>query len=85
MCGETRILRDMCAGKHSSLGNTYHWNTGVCDPENSQRASHKRVGYVRLDCKFSEYEAHTDRLDSDELIIKYNIHLLITATSEGTR
>ena len=24
---ETRIPRDMCAGKHASLGNTYHWNT----------------------------------------------------------
>ena len=28
MCGETRIPRDMCAGKHATQGNTYHYDTG---------------------------------------------------------
>ena len=29
MCGETRIPRDMCAGKHYTWGNTYHYDTGI--------------------------------------------------------
>ena len=29
MCGETRIPRDMCAGKHATRGNTYHYDTGL--------------------------------------------------------
>jgi len=30
VCGETRIPRDMCAGKRDPRGNTYHCDTGFC-------------------------------------------------------
>ena len=34
MCGETRIPRDMCAGKHDTRGNTHPYDTGFHVKEN---------------------------------------------------
>ena len=38
MCGETRIPRDMCVGKHASRGNTHPYDTGPI-------ATRSRSGY----------------------------------------
>ena len=48
MCGETRIPRDMCAGKHTTRGNTYHYDTGRPTEERSMQSMRCRLKITKI-------------------------------------